>query len=363
MSGQGPGSVSGPVGAAPVPGMLPQAAHPHPEPRSYPLMLRTWNYAWWRPLAGFVTLLIGVPVIAPIVLFPVLMIGVALQGGRGDFLDRVTRAGSLTSVTPASMLYLNLTLASAIPITWAIMRLYHHLRPRWLASVRPGMRWRFMLPCFGLAVIALVAQLVVGSVLPGDTTDLGGHAHYSTGRIVALALVILVTTPLQAIGEEYAFRGYLMQAFGSFAHATFERWHLDRRAAELWAKVTAVVVTSVLFALAHGVQNFPLFFDRFAFGLMAGYVVVRVGGLEAGIAMHVLNNFIAFGFALAFGSIDSTLTVSTVSWWNIPVTIVQNGVYLLLVLWLAKRMALRNRTTPPHVEPGAPRLVTGSPVV
>jgi membrane protease YdiL (CAAX protease family) len=330
-----------------APVLEPRAAHPHPEPRSYPLMLRTWDWAWWKAVAGFLTLAIGVLVVAPAVLFPVLLLGVAVQGGSGDLLDRVTRAGTLTSVSPASMLYLNLTLASAIPISWLVMRLYHRLRPRWLASVRPGLRWRFLLPCFGLAVIALIAQVLVGSALPGDANDFGGHSHYSAGKILALALVILVSTPLQAIGEEYAFRGYLMQAFGSL---TRSRW-------------AAVVITSVLFALAHGVQNFPLFFDRFAFGLMAGYVVVKVGGLEAGIAMHVLNNFVAFGFALAFGNLDSALTVSTVSWWNIPLTIVQNGVYLVLVLWLAKRMALRNRTDPPHVEPAVPRLVTGSPVV
>ncbi|HEU4568270.1 MAG TPA: type II CAAX endopeptidase family protein [Marmoricola sp.] len=335
-----------PAGPAGTPALAPRAAHPHPEPRSYPLMLRTWDYRWWRPVAG-IGFLIGAFLLAQAILFPVLMIGVALQGGQGDFLDRVQKAGDFSSVTPASMLYLNLTLASAIPITWLVMRVCHHLRPRWLASVRPGMRWRFMLPCFGLAVIALIAQVVVGSVLPGDANDLGSHSHYSAAKILSLGLVILVSTPLQAIGEEYAFRGYLMQAFGSLTRS----------------RVAAVVITSVLFALAHGVQNFPLFFDRLAFGLMAGYVVVRVGGLEAGIAMHILNNFVAFGFALALGNLDSTLTVSTVSWWNIPLTVVQNGLYLLLVLWLAKRMALRNRTDPPHVEPATPRLVRGSPVV
>ena len=45
----------------------------------------------------------------------------------------------------------------------------------------------------------------------------------------------------------------------------------------------------------------PIFFDRFAFGLVAGMLVILTGGLEAGIAMHVLNNWLAFGIALAFG--------------------------------------------------------------
>ena len=54
-------------------------------------------------------------------------------------------------------------------------------------------------------------------------------------------------------------------------------------------------LTALLFALAHGLQNFPLFFDRFMFGLIAAWLVIRTGGLEAGIALHVLNNFLAFG--------------------------------------------------------------------
>ena len=115
-------------------------------------------------------------------------------------------------------------------------------------------------------------------------------------------------------------------------------------------RLTALLVTSVLFALAHGAQNFPLFFDRFAFGLMAGLVVILVGGLEAGIALHILNNLLAFGVAIVFGDLAGRATVSEVSWWQLPVTITQNGVYLVLVLLVARRMGLRNRTTPPVPE-------------
>ena len=143
--------------------------------------------------------------------------------------------------------------------------------------------------------------------------------------------MILLTTPLQAIGEEYAFRGYLMQAFGSLTRS----------------RIVALLVTSVLFAFAHGAQNFPLFFDRLAFGLMAGLVVILVGGLEAGIALHILNNLLAFAVAIFFGDLQGALTVSEVSWWQLPVTIVQNGVFLVLVLLVARRMGLSSRTTPP----------------
>ncbi len=148
-------------------------------------------------------------------------------------------------------------------------------------------------------------------------------------------LVVLLLTPLQAAGEEYAFRGYLTQAFGGL----FGRE---------WA---AVLFPALLFALAHGSQSAPIFFDRFAFGVVAGLLVVRTGGLEAGIAMHVLNNWLAFGLALAFSDMASSLNPTGGSWWTIPVTLTQSLVYLGLVLLVARRRGLRTTTETP-AEPG-----------
>ena len=308
------------------------SAHPHPEPRSYPLMLRTWTYAWWKPLVGIV---FGAFVFLAIqfALVLILVVDVAVRGGAGPFTDRLAEASKLDSVTPASMLYVNLGLASLIGVTWLVVRVVHGLRPRWLASVQPGMRWRFFFACLGLSLVALAVSLLVSQVLPHDPNDLGGEPNKLTGTLIATLIVILVTTPLQAVGEEYAFRGYLMQAFGSLTRS----------------RIAALLFTSLLFALAHGAQNFPLFFDRFAFGLMAGLTVIVIGGLEAGMALHILNNLLAFGVAIFFGDIQSVLTVSEVSWWQLPVTIIQNGVYLLLVLLVARRMGLRNTTSPPPV--------------
>ena len=78
-----------------------------------------------------------------------------------------------------------------------------------------------------------------------------------------------------------------------------------------------------------------LFLDRFAFGVMAGLAVILLGGLEAGIALYILNNVVACGIAVAYDQVGRALNVTVVSWWQIPVTVLQNGVYLLLVLGLA----------------------------
>lgn len=323
-------------------------SHPHPEPRPYPLMLRTWNYRWWKPVVGIVLLVVGMIVVVPALLL-VPLAGLVALDHHGSFQKAFEDATSLDHVTWQGMLYLNLALAGLVPVTWLIVRYVHRLRPRWLASVKPGIRWRFFWACVGLAPVAIVAQVIVGALLPTDPNDLGSSVNHLTGRIVALGLVVLFTTPLQAIGEEYAFRGYAMQAFGA----------LTRRP---WF---AIALSATLFALAHGVQNAPLFLDRLAFGLMAGYVVYRTGGLEAGIALHVWNNLVAFGFALLLGNIDDTLNVTEVSWWNIPLTITQNGVYLVLVLVVARAMGVGNRTTPPPREAayGGPVLLPTSPPV
>lgn len=317
-------------------------AHPHARPTAYPLMLRTWTYEWWKPVVGLVLATAGMLVVAPIALMPLLIVTVALDH-HGPFVDALTESVGLEHVTWQGMLYLNLALAAMVPITWIIVAFVHGLRPRWLASVRPGLRWRFFWGCFGLALVAIAAQVLVGMLLPGDADGVGGHLAHVDRTLLALGLVVLLTTPLQALGEEYLFRGYALQAVGAL---TRNPW-------------IAIVVSSGLFALAHGVQNAPLFLDRFAFGLMAGYVVLRTGGLEAGIALHVWNNLVAFGLALAFGDMDNTLNVHGVSWWNIVLTIVQNGVYLVLVLWLARRMGVGDRTTPP----AAPVLAPSTPVV
>jgi membrane protease YdiL (CAAX protease family) len=207
--------------------------------------------------------------------------------------------------------------------------------------VVPGLRWPLLVTCLGLAVAALVAQIVVGAVLPGGGNGLEtGHVNHFSGTVAASAVVILLTTPLQAAGEEYLFRGYLLQAICSLVPRDGFKW-------------VGITVSAALFAFAHGGQNPPLFFDRFAFGLIAAWLVTRTGGLEAGIALHILNNFLAFGVALAFGDLTSTLTVSQVSWWNIVLTVTQSGVYTALVVWVAGRWGLQTRTRPPGTAPGA----------
>jgi membrane protease YdiL (CAAX protease family) len=309
--------------------------HPHDEPRNYALILRNWQYSAWKPLVGIMLAGVLMLVVMPMVMLPVLIIGLAIEKGTsGDFLALINDAVSMKTVTVSGMLYLNLTLASLIPAMWLLVRVLHNMRPRWLASVKPKIRWGFLGACFAATIPALGAMMVVGMIVPGDPNGVESDLNKVTGQMVAIGIVVLLTTPFQAIGEEYLFRGYLGQAFGALTKS----------------RVVAVLAPSLLFGLAHGMQNLPLFLDRFAFGVMAGLLTVLVGGLEAGIAMHVMNNLLAFGVTLAFGDLSQTLTVTQAPWSQLILTGTQDVVFLVLVLVIARVMKVQTRTAPPRLD-------------
>ena len=208
----------------------------------------------------------------------------------GQDVARRSSSGWSTSTTPRRSGWPTSTslLASAIPITWLLIRTLHGLKPRWLSSVLPRLRWTFLLVCFGLAFVALFATLLVSALLPAqDTgTEMTGelerlHQHHP--RLPARGAV-----PHPAAGGG-----------GGVRLPRLPRPGVRRPVPQ---PDRGRVIPAILFALAHGLgQSAPIFFDRLAFGLVAGTLVILTGGLEAGIAMHVLNNWLAFGIALAFG--------------------------------------------------------------
>ena len=170
------------------------------------------------------------------------------------------------------MLAVNLGIATLIPIAWLLMAGLHQMPPRWLSSVQPGIRWRYLFGCLVIAVVALNGVMLLSTLIEPPL------ALRSAAGFWGFLVVIVLTSPLQAVAEEIFFRGYLMQALGSLV-------------AKPWF---GVVVSAVVFALLHGTQNLPLFVDRLVFGLLAGWLVWRTGGLEAGIAAHVINNVFAY---------------------------------------------------------------------
>lgn len=261
---------------------------------------------------------LGALVLVPLVVAIGIRIANAIGGAGFVSTDRLT---AKVGVMPADLAALNLNNAGwvlvALALTWSV----HRVRPGWLLSVAQRIRWRWLGLCFVLGILTLAVTLLLQLVIP-DTTVGSVSEHYSVGRTVSFVVVIALTTPLQAVGEEFLFRGYLTQVMGGVAPKAF-----------------AVLVPALLFAAAHGAQGLPVFIDRLTFGLLAGVLVVVTGGLEAGIAMHVLNNLVAFGVAIGTQTVSATLAASGGTWWVLPVTLTQNGLFLLLVVGAVRRRA------------------------
>lgn len=306
---------------------------------AYHQVQRIPSWRWWRPLLGTIALVVMAMFVVQIGLVLAFGAYFVLRGdGFAELNDSLADLASLDPVTPLTLAFLNLSLAAAIPVAMLVQLVCHQLHPGWLSSVARRLRWRWLLVTLGLSLVALLATLAVGAVLPAqDAPGMSEELNPWTDTTRDFLLVIVLLTPLQAAGEEYAFRGYLTQAFGGWLRS---RW-------------AAVLIPAVLFALAHGAQDPPVFVDRLAFGIVAGILVITTGGLEAGIAMHVLNNFLAYGLALAFSDMTTALNPTAGSWWMLPVTLTQSLVYLGLCTYAARKLGIATATPPPPVVWGA----------
>jgi uncharacterized protein len=301
----------------------------------------------WGPVAlgigGAMLGLVTVLLVPSLVNGMLLRLFYAMSGSPGSWADYLV-AGS-TFAIPAGMAATQLGLATMILIAAGLMLFIHRFHPRWLNSVQPGFRWRY---AFGATLIAVV---ILGGLWA--LSRIGQPWVVSPEPQLWLFLVVIVlTSPLQAAGEEYFFRGYLLQALQSTAARPPVQVEGEPNLMSktgLWlsgqyGRWAGVIGSALIFALFHGGQNAPLFLHRFAFGLIAGVLVLKTGGLEAGIAAHVINNVVAFGYAALSGTMVATKTVSEASWPELVWNLVGFGVFAVAAIWLAKRMKLATTT-------------------
>jgi uncharacterized protein len=288
-----------------------------PDGASYPQILRGQWYAWWRSAAGVILGLSLFLLVTTVVSQALVMVFWATTAGDQPYRDYFTKAFAFE--LPTGMLAVNLGLATLIPIAWALMAMIHQMRPRWLSSVQPRIRWRYLFGCLAVAAVALNGVMLL-------STTVGKPLSVQTQQdFWAFLAVIVLTSPIQAAAEEIFFRGYLLQALGSLV-------------ARPWF---GVIASSVVFALLHGTQNVPLFVDRLAFGLLAGLLVWRTGGLEAGIAAHVINNVFAYLIAGLTTSVAALKAIKGIGWVDAGFEVGGFALFAVLAYALSRVMKLR----------------------
>jgi membrane protease YdiL (CAAX protease family) len=184
-----------------------------------------------------------------------------------------------------------------------------------LSSVYGRIRWGWLLRTLVVALIVWVGSILFITLVL-DPTPVKAP---SQAMLVGIA-IMLAFTPFQAAAEEYVFRGYLMQLVGSWT-----KWW--------WVPVVANVP---LFALAHGYSRWGTV-DVAIFGLTASILVLRTGGLEAAIALHIANNC-SLAVLEAFALVDTSDT--GVGPWDVLPSLVMSAAFIGIIEVMFRRSGL-----------------------
>ena len=208
-------------------------------------------------LFGLVNLLVALPVVVYEV----------VTGARSS--ERLAE-GEIV-VTPLLFAANNVAIALTVPIALLTMWACYGMRPRWLSSVVGGVRWGFLLRC--LAACAVPYGLLLALELGQGV----GEWRWQPWSLFMIGTIVL-TTPFQAAGEEYGLRGLYNRAVAA--------WIPQR----LTGALVGGLVSSLVFMALHGAGDLWLNLFYFGFGVTACRLAYRTGGLEAPVALHVVNN-------------------------------------------------------------------------
>jgi membrane protease YdiL (CAAX protease family) len=309
--------------AYPVLAPAPLSALPT-EPRPYHQMLRGPLFRWWKPV---LTLLLAVALYIPLVvlsLVPLVVVGVA--SGASDL---GLLGFDVKNLSPTAFVVVNLSLIALILVSGLSIWIVHQIRPRYLSSVAGGIRWRWLARCALIVLPLWLAYLALGLlVVPPDSAR--------PAQWLPLLIIVLTMTPFQAAGEEYLFRGWLMQNIGAY----FSR--------PILGLVVSVAVSAVAFSAAHGSRDPWIFGSIGCMAIAAGVAAYRTGGLEAAIAMHAVNNVLAIGAVLMFGGWDEAFVGADTQGTPavLVLAILVHGGALALILWQARRHGIQSHYQP-----------------
>ena len=318
-----------PWGPPPRPPALPL------EPVRYSQLLRGPRHRWWKPL---LTMLLAGAIflgLSLVTFVPPLVVG--LVTGRSDLVGYVL--GTLTDVddlSPVGFVALNLSLVILIPTVMFSVWAVHGVRPRFSTSVTGGIRWVWMRRC--LLVVVPVWVAYVGLTLLVDQPSGPRAEHW-----VALLVIVVLMTPFQAAGEEYFFRGWIMQVLGSW----FRR--------PVVGLVVTTVVSSVAFAAVHGSPDVWILGSIACLAVAGCLATWRTGGLEAAIAMHAVNNLLAFFTAIMLGGWDDAFIGADTegTFLQFALSVVVHGLALALIWWQARKAGVEYLTRPAAPAPVA----------
>ncbi|WP_405295317.1 CPBP family intramembrane glutamic endopeptidase [Methanobrevibacter sp.] len=242
------------------------------------------NYKWYKPL---LTLIVSMVLF---LVFQLILVAVFSIIYGQDIITGIAMGGYETLNKSDAFSYFSyLGIAVFLPALYLSCKIVNYRPFSSYSSSRGGWNLKLYLKCLIIPVIVYVVVTAISIAIGFEKGD--GNVHVS-----AIALVVcLILIPLQCISEEYLFRGILMQTFGS------------------WFKIPiiAIILQSVCFLILHPYNVIGMITIGFS-GIVLGLMAWRTSGLEAGSAIHSINNLASFyTVSLGVGSLSSNVTVGS----------------------------------------------------
>ncbi|GIF41666.1 CPBP family intramembrane glutamic endopeptidase [Actinoplanes xinjiangensis] len=285
----------------------------------YHRLARTAVHRWWRFPVG--TLFILAAGFAAMIAGYGAYVIAAEVSGRPDGPDGTATFGPLAELAVGF-----LSIAVILPFVLIAARWIQRRPAGTLSSVTGRIRWRWLGVCLAVATVTIILFLTAGTALTAVTgEDAGlGDPLAGWGPFLVSAAVVLAVVPLQAAAEEYVCRGWLLQGAGAWLRSPW----------------LPILLQAAVFAALHGWGTPWGFADLMVFGVVAGWVTVRTGGLEAAVALHVMNNLLGTLVAAAFGQLTIDETAADMPWQGFAVDVPILIGFAAVIVWLARRREL-----------------------
>ena len=236
------------------------------------------KYRWYKPVFVFILLLIFY------IIFNILVdyISAAIYGKA--VVDAIINGGYEVMDTPLGEILTDIKVIMFIPALFLACKIVGDRPFSSFVSSRGGWNYRLYFKALIIPFIFTMLSFGVDTLINGADPD----AIYSFS--ILYLLVSLIAVPLQCIAEEYVFRGFFLQTFGS------------------WFKipVLAIVLQSIVFTAIHGYDDIGLI-EIFVCGCIFGFMAWKTNGIEVSSAMHTAYNFSICLFSM-FGIAASSST-------------------------------------------------------
>ncbi len=290
-------------------------------PKTYLVRMKEHErYRWWKPIVAFLLACLLFVLFTGIAFFAIGFsgapspIGALLEQSETLTADELMQQG-LESLAESG-LGISLLLGSVIlllPAIWIAMNATRLGGLKTLSSVEGHLRWkrigRLIVPAFLIFAVGNLAELAIASILSGEMPAFSLPS-------LSYILAILILVPFQSAAEEYAYRGFLMQSFGS------------------WIPVTAIPLLQALIFMGSHTYNVWGLISILAFGLIAGILALKTGGLETSIVFHAMNNICAFLVSAAVGA-NAMAAEATIL--DMALSIALDLIVFFMILHIAKK--------------------------